>query len=167
VIPLRDIIAPANIRYTETLGAIASKTFENMKITFTYASQKDFKWLSDAEKGHEITSTMLKRKIQDKEVLLVKADNKLIGWLRFGFFWDEVPFMNMLGLDKEHRGKGIGKKLVRFWEAEMKKKKYKMVMTSSQSNEDAQHFYRKIGYADVGSLTLPKEPLEVIFIKKI
>ncbi len=97
-----------------------------MKITFTYASQKDFKWLSDAEKGHEITSTMLKRKIQDKEVLLVKADNKLIGWLRFGFFWDEVPFMNMLGLDKEHRGKGIGKKLVRFWEAEMKKKKYKI-----------------------------------------
>ena len=138
-----------------------------MKITFTYASQKNFQWLSVAEKNHEITSLMLKRKIRDKEIILVKADNKVIGWLRFGFFWDEIPFMNMLGLDEEYRKKGIGKKLVQFWESEMKKRKFKMVMTSSQSNEDAQHFYRKIGYADAGSLTPPKEPLEVIFIKKL
>lgn len=138
-----------------------------MKITLTYASQKNFRWLSEAEKNREITSTMLKRKINDKEVIIVKTDSKIIGWLRFGFFWDEIPFMNMLGVEEEYRGKGIGKKLVQFWEAEMKKKKHKMVITSSQSDEEAQHFYRKIGYADAGSLTLPKEPLEVIFIKKL
>lgn len=86
----------------------------NMKITFTYASQKDIKWLSESEKKHEISSVMLKRKIADKEIILIKSDNKVIGWLRFGFFWDEIPFMNMLGVDEEYRKKGIGKKLVQF-----------------------------------------------------
>ena len=47
------------------------------------------------------------------------------------------------------------------------KQKNKLVMTSSQSDEKAQHFYRKLGYSDVGSLTLPKEPLEIIFMKKL
>ena len=140
---------------------------KNVKITFSYANQKNLKWLSKAEEYHDITLAMLKRKIKDEEVIIAKADNRVIGWLRFGYFWDEIPFMNMLGLEEGHRRKGIGKKLVEFWESKMKKREFKMVMTSSQSDEDAQHFYRKIGYKDVGSLILPKEPLEVIFIKSL
>jgi len=49
----------------------------------------------------------------------------------------------------------------------MKTQGYKKVLTSTLSNEDAQHFYRKLGYKDCGSLLLPDEPLEIIFIKEI
>ena len=31
-----------------------------------------------------------------KEVLIIKKSGEIIGWLRFGYFWDEHPFMNML-----------------------------------------------------------------------
>lgn len=48
----------------------------------------------------------------------------------------------------------------------MIKEKYNKVMTSSLSNENAQHFYRNLGYKDVGSLLL-EEALEIIFIKKL
>lgn len=75
--------------------------------------------------------------------------------------------MNMLFIEEESRNEGIGKKLMQSWETEMKKKKHKMVMTSSQSDEEAQHFYRKLGYADADSLTFAKEPLEIIFKKKL
>jgi len=34
-------------------------------------------------------------------------------------------------------------------------------------NEQAQHFYRKLGYRDAGSLLLDEEPLEIIFVKDI
>jgi len=136
-----------------------------MKITLTYATQNQFKWLK--ERDRHISETTLKKKVSDKEIIIAKSENKILGWLRFGFFWDSIPFMNMLFIDEAHRSKGSGKKLVQFWESEMKKRKYKIVMTSSQSNEEAQHFYRKLGYADAGSLTLPKEPLEVIFMKKV
>lgn len=136
-----------------------------MKIISTYATQKHFKWLK--KKDHHISEVTLKKKISDKEILIALSENEILGWLRFGFFWDNNPFMNMLFIEEPYRSKGIGKKLVQFWESEMKKRKFKMVMTSSQSDENAQHFYRKIGYVDSGSLTLPNEPLEIIFIKKL
>lgn len=40
-------------------------------------------------------------------------------------------------------------------------------MTSTLSNENAQHFYRKLGYRDSGGLLLPNEPLEIIFVKNL
>ena len=136
-----------------------------MKITINYATLEDLNWLqiNDKHVGIEV----LNKKILDNEVIIVKKEDNSIGWLRYGFFWDEIPFMNMLYLNEAYRKKGIGKKLVQFWEKEMKKRGFKIVMTSTQSDEDAQHFYRKIGYTDAGSLTLPKEPLEIFFIKEI
>ena len=50
----------------------------------------------------------------------------------------------MLYLDENYRNKGIGRELVGFWETEMKIKGYELVMTSTLSNEQAQHFYRKL-----------------------
>lgn len=88
------------------------------------------------------------------------------GWLRFNFFWDNIPFMNMLYILEDYRGKGYGSQLVGFWEKEMLKKEYKMVLTSTRSNGRAQFFYRKTGYVDCGSLRLPGEPLEIILLKK-
>jgi ribosomal protein S18 acetylase RimI-like enzyme len=90
-----------------------------------------------------------------------------IGFLRFHFFWDAIPFLSMLILEKEYRGKGIGKEFVHFWETEMKKMGYDCCMTSTLSNEDGQHFYRKLGYKDVGCLLLEEEGLEIFFLKKI
>ena len=37
------------------------------------------------------------------------------------------------------------------------------VMTSTRSDEEAQHFYRGLGYTDCGALLLPGEPLELFF----
>jgi hypothetical protein len=47
----------------------------------------------------------------------------------------------------------------------MRKLGYNSVMTSSASSERAQHLYRRLGYVDVGSLLMPDEPLEIVFLK--
>ena len=56
-----------------------------------------------------------------------------------------------------------------FWENEMRELGYKMVMTSTQVNEQAQHFYRKLGYKDRGGIFLDgtpfEQPQEMILIK--
>ena len=79
-----------------------------------------------------------------------------------------IRYANLEDLEllKEY-DKGYGSQIVGFWEDEMKKKGYSCVMTSTLSNEQAQFFYRKIGYVDRGSLLLPKEPLEIIFYKEM
>ena len=132
---------------------------------FEYADSDCFETLKKYDK--HISEEMLYKKINDKEVIIVKADDKIIGWLRYGYFWDSIPFMNMLVIDENYRGKGIGKELVVFLERDMKAKGHKFIMTSTLSNEMAQHFYRKLGYKDSGSLILENEALEIIFTKKL
>ena len=124
-----------------------------------------FEYLKNKDK--HISDEMLYRKIKAGEVIIVKAADEIIGWLRYGYFWDSIPFMNMLMVEKGYRSKGIGKNLVEFWEKEMRTRGYKTTMTSTLSNELAQHFYRKLGYKDSGSLLLDDEALEIIFIKKL
>jgi ribosomal protein S18 acetylase RimI-like enzyme len=46
------------------------------------------------------------------------------------------------------------------WENEMRELGFKMVMTSTQVDEEAQHFYRKLGYKDRGGLCLDGTPFE-------
>lgn len=131
-----------------------------------YGSELDYQFIHDNDR--HISKELVKNKLKEKEIIIAKnQDNKIIGWLRYGYFWDKIPFMNMLYLNEAYRNKGIGKELVRFWESEMKKKGYDLVMTSTLSNEEAQHFYRKLGYKDSGSLILDNEPLEIIFTKRI
>ena len=75
--------------------------------------------------------------------------------------------MNMLFISEEQRRKGYGRKLVEFWEREMAEQGYRFVLTSTQSDEEAQFFYRKLGYTDRGALVLPDEPLEILFYKNV
>lgn len=130
-----------------------------------YADSEDFPILKECDK--HISESELRNSIRAKRVLVLYENGDLIGWLRFGLFWDNIPFMNMLYILDGYREKGNGKQLVTFWEEEMAKENYGQVLTSTQSNEQAQFFYRKMGYTECGALLLPKEPLEMIFIKDL
>ena len=120
-----------------------------------------------AEYDDHLSKEEMKNSIAMKRIILLFIDGECEGWLRFNLFWDNIPFMNMLYILEEHRGKGYGRKLVEFWEHEMAEQGYEFVLTSTQSNEEGQFFYRKLGYTDRGALVLPDEPLEIIFYKKL
>lgn len=117
------------------------------------------------EHDNHISRDILKRKIEDNEIMIMELNGTSIGWLRYSLFWDGIPFMNMLFVLNGYRGKGYGRLLVGFWETWQQEKGYKRFLTSTQANEDAQHFYRKLGYADIGGFILPSEPLEIILMK--
>ena len=120
-----------------------------------------------AEYDDHLSKEELKNAIAMKRIILLFIDGEYEGWLRFNLFWDNIPFMNLLYISEEQRGKGYGRKMVEFWEHEMAKQGYGFVMTSTQSDEEGQFFYRRLGYTDKGALLLPKEPLEIIFYKKV
>ncbi len=130
-----------------------------------YANAADFETLRTHDR--HIEASELERSIQAKRVLVLFDGDHFIGWLRFNLFWDQIPFMNMLYILEGDRGKGYGKQLLNFWEREMLRNQYKMVMTSTLSNERAQFFYRRNGYTDCGCLLLPTEPLEMILLKNL
>jgi ribosomal protein S18 acetylase RimI-like enzyme len=129
------------------------------------ATRYDIEWLS-AQNTH-ISPSMLERKISAHEFLLAGEDETPTGFLRFGLFWDAIPFMNQLWVEPDRRGAGIGRQLVGFWEERMRARGFSLVLTSTLADEPAQHFYRKLGYIDSGALILPGESLEIIFRKSL
>jgi len=132
-------------------------------IKIRYAENKDFLWLIENDK--HISENILNNKVENREIIIVEKNGQKIGWLRYNLFWDNIPFMNMIYFLEEYRKIGLGDKLVTYWEAEMKQKGYKNVLTSTQSNEEAQHFYRKIGYKEIGGFKYYDDPYEIIFQK--
>ena len=130
-----------------------------------YAKPGDIEMISEYDE--HVSKEELRNAIAMKRIILLFIGGQFEGWLRFNLFWDNIPFMNLLFILEEQRGKGYGRKLVEFWEHEMVKQGYQFVMTSTQSNEEAQHFYRRLGYTDRGALVLPDEPLEIIFYKNV
>ncbi len=98
-------------------------------------------------------------------------DEEPIGLLRYNLFWDNTPFCTMLFIHPDHHRKGYGRMLMDHWEKDMKALGYGMLLTSTQVDEDAQHFYRKLGYRDCGGFIIDvpgfQQPMEMFLIKGI
>lgn len=100
-------------------------------------------------------------------VYVAEANGRIAGWLRYNLFWDNIPFLNMLFVGARERGRGFGSALLARWEADMKAAGFTRVLTSTRSDERAQHFYRHRGYADAGALFLPGDPAELFLTKTL
>lgn len=134
-------------------------------MTIRHATENDIEFILRNDKW--ISREVTQCKIRDGQIFVAIEKDIFIGWLRYGLFWDNSPFMNMLYLLEPYRGRGTGKALVAYWENEMKQKGYQLIFTSSAQTEYAQHFYIKLGYHAIGSFQLKTEPLEIIFAKEI
>ncbi len=137
------------------------------EIIYVQSADREF-WFS---LDRHLPEREFENKILNKQGYVLLENNKAVGLLRYNLFWDNTPFCTMLLFDENYRGKGFGRKLVEFWEADMKKQGFGMLLTSTQVDENAQHFYRKLGYKDCGGLVIdiPRyaQPMELFMIKAI
>ena len=137
------------------------------KIECVTSNDKDF-WYS---LGKHLPDKEFENKVANRQGYVLFADNKPVGLLRYNLFWDNTPFCTMLFIDWQEQHKGYGKKLLKHWEDDMKAQGYGMVLTSTQVDETSQHFYRKNGYKDCGSLVMNipgyEQPMEMFLSKGI
>jgi len=137
-------------------------------ITVRYAEEPDLPYLQANDEL--ITEELLRRKLSAREILVALQGDEPVGWLRFGLWWDNFPCMNLIAVEDEHQRQGIGKRLVEYWEGEMRAQGYRLVLTSTDADGSAQHFHRKLGFRDAGCLLLPdavfpEHTLEILLVK--
>ncbi len=89
-----------------------SSVMNNLEIVA--ANEEHFSFLEKNDK--HISKKILQRKIEENEILILLLNCQCIGWLRYGLFWDEIPFLNMIYLLNGYRKKGYGKILLNYWE---------------------------------------------------
>lgn len=111
------------------------------------------------------------KKVRDKMGYVLLEENDPAALLRYHLFWDNTPFCSMLFVVPGARCRGYGRALMEHWEKEMGDLGYKIVLVSTQADEDAQHFYRKLGYRDAGGLVLNcpeySQAMELFFVKAL
>ena len=132
-------------------------------IRYAIVEDIDF-WLS---LDKHISLDVLKKKMLDKECLVILDENSYVGILRFNYLWDNTPFVNMLYIKNEYQQKGYGKELMLYFENEMKNIGYNEIMTSTQIDEEGKYFYAKLGYKKIGSLFISNQAEELILIKEL
>jgi ribosomal protein S18 acetylase RimI-like enzyme len=135
------------------------------------------RYVSDSDKAFwfsldkHLSESEFALKVRDRRGHVISDNGKAIGVMRYNLFWDNTPFLTLIYIDGAYQGKGYGRQAMLHWENEMRGLGYKMVMTSTQADEQAQHFYRKLGYLDRGCLVLDNtpygQPLEILMIKTI
>jgi len=135
------------------------------QLTYDYASKNDLAYL--LKEDTHLPKDGLIKKIDNQEIILVYYQDEIIGFLRFGFFWDQIPFINLIKVEQAYQHKGVGTAMVEKFSQVMRDHGHQEIFTSSLSNETAQHFYRKLGFKDIGSLFYEIEGAEIIFKKNI
>ena len=117
---------------------------------------------------HELEKKIATR---PEEIYVLREGETVVGVLRYGIFWDYIPYTCFINVSETCRGKGYAKKALLHWEENMKKAGWPVAMTSIPTDDPAQHFYRKMGYKDTGCLILQEKPyaqnMEIFFIKSL
>ena len=109
-------------------------------------------------------------RVLTKSGYVIWDGNEPVGLMHHAILWDNLPFLNLIYIKEEYRGRGYGTEAMRLWEEDMQNRGYKMVLISTQVDEDAQHWYRKLGYVDCGGLLMNGTPFEQpmeMFMRKV
>lgn len=92
-------------------------------------------------------------KIDDREYILAELGGQAIGFLRLEKLWGTIPYVGMIWLAAEHRGRGAGRAILAFLEQDLRANGYKMLLSSSQVNEaEPQAWHRAVGFHECGIL---------------
>ncbi|MCM1043718.1 MAG: GNAT family N-acetyltransferase [Corallococcus sp.] len=135
---------------------------EDISVRLAKESDKDFWFTLD----RHLPSEEFDKKVRDGQAFVLLCEKRPAGILRYNLFWDNTPFCTMLYVAEDFRGKGLGTKLLGFWEDTVKSLGYGWLLVSTRSDETAQYFFRASGYADCGRLSPPDQPDE-LFLGKI
>ena len=137
----------------------------------------DIKYVTDADKDFwysldvHLPQREFEKKVRDRQGYVIFDDHIPRGILRYNLFWDNTPFCTMLFVECGSQKRGYGRMLMQHWENDMRQQGYGMILTSTQVDEDAQHFYRKLGYKDCGGFTVDipgyEQPMELFLSKSL
>ena len=65
-----------------------------MSVTTSVASTADLPFLGDVDT--HVSPDTLADLVSIGRVMVVEVDGDAVGFLRWGLFWDQIPFMNLL-----------------------------------------------------------------------
>lgn len=133
-----------------------------------YGTPEDREWLADRDDC--VTARWVDRCLSHGEYVVAQEQGRLVGFLRFSFFWGNIPYMEMIRVDEGDRGRGVGTRLVGFWSEEMDRRGAQVLLTSATADEpEARAWHERNGFVECGWLALAQYQAapEVFFARNL
>ena len=125
-----------------------------------FASTADAEWGAKAmaesepwvtlDTGYERSLSLLGN--ASRERYLAKMNGERAGFLMISMQGAFVGYIQLLGVAARFRGQGVGKALLEYAEQRIFRETPNVFICVSDFNQEAQHFYAKLGYRRVGEL---------------
>ncbi len=142
---------------------------KNFLIRFAREDEKDLVRNLDPHSKY-IKPLRTKQQLEDKRIILAFDQDQPVGLIKFSYFWDTRPYIDLIWLKEAYRGLGIGTKLLKFLEDYLVKAGCSYLFISAQENEPkALKWHQSRGFKICGSLdkiNLPQEDTKEIFLYK-
>lgn len=97
-------------------------------------------------------ATYLTREDPSLRRYLVSVDEHPAGVICVRHPWLRGPYIELLGVSPEQRGKGIGKKLLAWAEREARCESRNLWVVASSFNHPALHLYQSLGFHPIGPI---------------
>lgn len=82
----------------------------------------------------------------------ISVDGDLAGVICVRYPWLRGPYIELLGLSPNHRGKGLGRQVLDWAEAEARREARNLWVLTSSFNHAALHFYESLGFNPIGPI---------------
>jgi GNAT superfamily N-acetyltransferase len=107
--------------------------------------------LDNVGQDYYLSRSVLERKIEAGEVFLVYLGEMPCGYIRLEYLWSLIPYIALIRVREDQRGKGLSRALLKFVEERLRNQGYDFLYSSSQVNEPApQAWHRHMGFEECG-----------------
>ncbi len=130
-----------------------------------FALQEDFSFIRAV--STRARAADLEAQIDQGRYRIIEFEAAAVGFLRSYVLWDTLPFIEMIHINASYRNRDLGTQAVRTWESEMAALGHDIGLISTAADDQAQKFWRKLGYSDCGSLVVRRKPTELFMSRDI
>ena len=125
---------------------------DGVSIVVRFATKDDLKALLVFDRGTRLD--VLESKIDLFEIMVAERLGEVIGYLKLEYIWSKLPYISLIIMKSEFRGRGIGTLMLNYLTDFLKMNGFEILLSSSQVDEVApQHWHRKRGFSECGILS--------------
>ena len=123
-----------------------------ISIVVRFAKRDDLKAILQFD--HHTRHEVLESKIGLYEIIVAERCGEIIGYLKLEYIWSKLPYISLIILKTEFRGKGIGTLMLNYLVDFLKMNGFGTLLSSSQVDEvPPQMWHRKKGFVECGFLS--------------
>ena len=119
--------------------------------------------------GSPHSEALFLRAISEGKVAVAESSDGVVGYVRWDYFWDDIPLCLTVCVRPEHRRRGIGRRLYAHVEERFRQEGRSFWLSSTEETNDVSiRFHEALGFRRIGALSdLGQDVAEVFYRKEI